>query len=172
MGDQVMRSYISYMGSKNPVAEHLASLMPPEASISFLDVFCGSCSPFFGKELARVNVVNDIDEQLMQMHEAVCESPEAVMIEMERLPISRLFYEEVRQLRDTAEWEGLSKIGRAARIIYLHGCAYTLTRGHHSLHHPCHRSGSDGIEGCDPTPRCFALPRWSVWTGRSFSIAT
>lgn len=119
-----MRSYFAYMGSKAPVAELLASLMPDEADISFMDLFCGAGNLFFGKTPARVNILNDIDADVINTHEAVLEYPDAVTAEAQRLPISRLFYEEIRRLRDTAAWSQLSKVERAARTIYLFGCAF------------------------------------------------
>ena len=119
-----MKSYIAYMGSKASVAETLASMMAPEAGVSFMELFCGAANPFFGKTPARVNILNDIDQDIIQTHEAVLEDPEAVTAETQRLPVSRLFYEDVRRLRDTAEWWQLSKLQRAARTIYLFGCAF------------------------------------------------
>lgn len=119
-----MKSYVAFMGSKAPVAQALASFMPTEAFVSYMEVFCGAANPFFGKEPARVNILNDIDPDVCHMHEAVLEDPEAVMVETHRLPVSRLFYEDTRRLRDTSDWWQLSKDQRAARTIYLFGCAY------------------------------------------------
>ncbi|MCH7780335.1 MAG: S8 family serine peptidase, partial [Acidobacteria bacterium] len=77
---------------------------------------------FFGQ--GRPYIVNDLDRDVMKMHEAVLIDPEAVMAEMHRLPVSRSVYEHIRVVRETPGWQDFSLAERAARMIYLFGCAF------------------------------------------------
>jgi len=119
-----MNSYIPYMGGKGCVCDSLVEAMPPEAQVSYIEVFLGGASVFISKPAARVNVLNDIDADIILTHQTVASDAEAVMAELARLPTSRLLYEETRTLRDSVAWFDLTPVQRSARIIYLHDCAF------------------------------------------------
>lgn len=119
-----MNSYVSYMGGKASSNDTLVGSMPPEAEITYMEPFCGAANTFFAKEQARVNVLNDADEDIVVMHQTVSVDPDAVTEELHRLPISRLTYEEIRATRETAQWHELTLVRRAARMIYLLSIAF------------------------------------------------
>lgn len=119
-----MNSYIPYMGSKNSVAEKLVKMMPSEANQTYIDLFFGGGSVFFAKQPSHTEIINDVDLDLMTMHEMVARHPDKVMRELNRLVVARRLYEETRSLRQSGDWQGLSQIEQAARMIYLFSCAF------------------------------------------------
>ena len=119
-----MKSFVAYTGGKGQVSDDLIARMPEEASQSYIELFLGGGSVFFAKEKAKVNILNDIEPDVVNMHQTVATQAEEVMAEMKRLPTSRLIYEQIRSLRYTGPWWELSDVERAARMIFLLGCAF------------------------------------------------
>jgi len=64
-----MNSYVSFMGGKGSSNDTLVSIMPPEAEITYMEPFAGSANTFFAKDKARVNILNDADEDIVVMHQ-------------------------------------------------------------------------------------------------------
>ena len=119
-----MNSYVSYMGGKASSNDTLVGSMPPEAKITYMEPCCGGANTFFAKDKAHVNVLNDADEDIVVMHQTVSVESDRVTEELQRLPVSRLIYEEIRATRETAQWHDLTPVQRAARMIYLLSIAF------------------------------------------------
>jgi DNA adenine methylase len=118
------RSYVPYLGGKDQVAARINTIMPDEGRRTRIEAFFGAGSLFFGADKAKVNVLNDLDPDVMNMHETVAANPEAVMAELHRLPISRRLYDEIQEQQETGAWLGLTNTERAARQIYQLCCAF------------------------------------------------
>ncbi len=117
--DQILPAYYGYIGSKAGFGSKLGSLLPIEAFVARLELFFGGGGFFYSLPKAKVNILNDIDANVMDTHEAVAAMPEVVMTELELLRPSRRTFEQLRDLRLTATWNELAPAKRAAAFIYL-----------------------------------------------------
>jgi len=75
-----------------------------------------------------VTILNDIDPDLIDTHTTVAGDPEGVMAELKKLRPSRRTFNRLRDLRDSAEWHGLSPAARAAAFIYITKCSVNGNR--------------------------------------------
>jgi DNA adenine methylase len=121
--DKPLSTYFGYIGSKSSMADELIQRMPSEAFESYCEVFAGGLGLFLKKPKAKVNIVNDLDSDLIEMHATVAAQPEAVMAELAKLRPCRSVFDRLRHLRDTAEWHDLSAPERAAVFLYVAKCS-------------------------------------------------
>lgn len=121
--DALLPSYFGYIGSKSGMAAELIKRMPPEAYMSYCEVFAGGLGLLLRKPKAKVNIVNDIDPDLIETHATVAAEPGKVMVELEKLRPCRSVFNRLRDLRDTADWQELSGPERAAAYLYLAKCS-------------------------------------------------
>lgn len=62
-----------YLGSKYYLLHKILPLIPPHNI--YLEPFCGSATVFFVKDLAKINVLNDIDQNIVNFFR-VLQDPE------------------------------------------------------------------------------------------------
>ncbi len=120
-----MRPFIPYMGAKTSVSEHLAQVCSAAPHTTYIEMFVGSGSVFFAKDKARINILNDCDQDVITIYQAVAADPKSVMAERQRLPVSRLLYNQIQAQMRSHCWFELSEAERAARMSYVLSCAIT-----------------------------------------------
>lgn len=87
-----MRPVLKYPGSKWKMAEWIISLMPPHKS--YLEPFFGSGAVFFKKEPSRIETINDMDGEIVNLFRCIREEPEELMRCVTMTPYSRAEYEQ------------------------------------------------------------------------------
>jgi DNA adenine methylase len=110
---QMLKPPITRMGGKSRSRQFLISLIPPH--ICYTEPFFGAGWVFFGKEQSRVEVVNDIDGELVNMFR---------MIKYHSSEIKRLTQYEISSRDEFDFYKGmdygyLTEIQRAIRFIYI-----------------------------------------------------
>ncbi len=85
------RTIIKYPGAKWAIAEWIVSLMPPHKS--YLEPFFGSGAVFFSKPPSRIETINDLDGEIVNLFRVVREQPEALERAVALTPYSREEYE-------------------------------------------------------------------------------
>lgn len=85
------RPIIKYSGSKWRLAEWIVSLMPPHKS--YLEPFFGSGAVFFTKPPSRIETINDLDGEIVNLFRVVRDTPEALERAVALTPYSREEYE-------------------------------------------------------------------------------
>lgn len=118
-----MRPFIPYMGAKTSVGEHLAQICSSVPHATYIEMFVGSGSVFFAKDKAKINILNDRDQDVINIYQAVAADPKSVMAERQRLPVSRLLYDQIQGQMHSHCWFQLSEAERAARMTYVLSCA-------------------------------------------------
>lgn len=83
---------LKYPGSKWRMAEWIISLMPPHKS--YLEPFFGSGAVFFKKPPSRIETINDLDGEIVNLFRCIREQPEALMRAVATTPYSRGEYEQ------------------------------------------------------------------------------
>ena len=72
-----MKPVLKYPGSKWRLAEWIVSLMPPHKS--YLEPFFGSGAVFFKKPPSRIETINDLDGEIINLFRCIREQPEELM---------------------------------------------------------------------------------------------
>lgn len=89
---RMARPVLKYPGSKWRMADWLISLMPPHKS--YLEPFFGSGAVFFKKQPSRIETINDLDGEIVNLFRCIREQPEELMRAVTMTPYSRAEYEQ------------------------------------------------------------------------------
>lgn len=87
-----MKPVLKYPGSKWRLAEWIVSIMPPHKS--YLEPFFGSGAVFFKKPPSRIETINDLDGEIINLFRCIREQPEELMRAVACTPYSRGEYEQ------------------------------------------------------------------------------
>ncbi len=68
---KVLKPLFPYMGSKTPVREELSQLMASRSHETYIEPFVGSAAVFYAKHKAKINVLNDVDPEVINIHAAI-----------------------------------------------------------------------------------------------------
>ncbi|EIL4580687.1 DNA adenine methylase [Salmonella enterica] len=104
---------VPWIGGKRLLAKHILPLLPEHDC--YVELFCGAAALFFLKKPSKVEVINDINGDLMNLYRVVKHHPEEFMRQFEWGLVSR---EEYDRYKSTPA-ETLTDIQRAARFYYL-----------------------------------------------------
>ena len=91
IGNGALRPVLKYPGSKWKMADWIISLMPPHKS--YLEPFFGSGAVFFNKRPSRIETINDLDGEIVNLFRCVREWPEELACAVALTPYSREEYE-------------------------------------------------------------------------------
>ena len=120
---------LSYLGGKNRIAQKIISLIPEHTT--YIEPFCGGAQVFFHKQPSRVEVLNDLDEEIFNFLR-VCQLHHQELIRYLQFCTSSRKWFELFQKQDPAT---LSDIQRAARFFYLQKNCYggLIRRQHYKI---------------------------------------
>jgi DNA adenine methylase len=104
---------LSYIGGKRRIAKQLVALIPPHTT--YIEPFAGGAQLFFHKPRSRVEVLNDIDEEIVNFLRVCQRHPQELSRSLRWQPASRRLFDWYEQ--DSGK--GLTDIERAARFFYL-----------------------------------------------------
>lgn len=85
------RTVLKYPGSKWRIADWIIALMPPHKS--YLEPFFGSGAVFFRKDPSRIETINDLDGEIVNLFRVIRDTPEALERAVALTPYSREEYE-------------------------------------------------------------------------------
>lgn len=109
---------IPWVGGKRRLAKHLLPLFP--AHTCYVEPFCGAAALYFMKEPSKVEVINDINGELVNLYRVVKHHLEEFVRQFRWALVSRQMF---KWLQDTPV-ETLTDIQRAARFYYLQKQAF------------------------------------------------
>lgn len=89
--NEAIRPVLKYPGSKWRLADWIISLMPPHKS--YLEPFFGSGAVFFRKPKSRIETINDMDGEIVNLFRCIREKPEELERAVALTPYSRWEYE-------------------------------------------------------------------------------
>ena len=90
--DEPARPVLKYQGSKWKMADWIISLMPPHKS--YLEPFFGSGAVYFKKPSSRIETINDMDGEIVNLFRCIREQPKELMKAVTMTPYSREEYEQ------------------------------------------------------------------------------
>jgi DNA adenine methylase len=104
---------IPWIGGKRRLAKHILPLFPEHAC--YVEPFCGAAALYFLKEPTKVEVINDINGELVNLYRVIRHHLEEFVHQFKWALTSRQIFE---WMKITPE-ETLTDIQRAARFFYL-----------------------------------------------------
>ncbi|MGL4730316.1 MAG: DNA adenine methylase [Clostridium sp.] len=109
----MMKPPISRMGGKSKLRKTIIELIPEHTC--YVELFFGAGWVYFGKELSKVEVINDIDKELINLFKMIKYHAPEIERQLEYEFSGRDIFEEYKNL--TVEY--LTEIQRAVRFLYL-----------------------------------------------------
>jgi len=108
-----LKGYHGWVGGKSQLANDIVEMMPKHEM--YIEVFGGALNVLFAKEKMNLEVVNDINGELINMHRVVRKSPESLSFYLKQLLISRELFDDMKFNR----FKPRNNIERAAVYYYL-----------------------------------------------------
>lgn len=109
----MLKPPISRMGGKSKLRKTIIEMIP--AHTCYVEVFFGAGWVYFGKELSKVEVINDIDKELINLFKMIKYHAPEIERMLEYEFSGRDIFEEYKN----ATLEQLTEIHRAMRFLYL-----------------------------------------------------
>ncbi|EAN6582747.1 DNA adenine methylase [Salmonella enterica] len=109
---------VPWIGGKRRLAKHILPLFP--AHTCYVEPFCGAAALYFLKTPSKIEIINDINGELVNLYRVVKHHLEEFVRQFKWALVSRQIY---KWLQDTPE-ETLTDIQRAARFYYLQKQAF------------------------------------------------
>src|SRR5216684_6387142 len=104
---------LSYIGGKRRIAKHLVSLIPDHTT--YVEPFAGGAQVFFHKPRSKVEVLNDLDEEIVNFLRVCQRHPQELSRILRWQPASRRSFDWHEQQPPAV----LTDVERAARFFYL-----------------------------------------------------
>lgn len=118
------KTILKYSGAKWRIADWIVSLMPPHKS--YLEPFFGSGAVFFSKPPSRIETINDLDGEVINLFTCAREHTEELAMAVAMTPYSREEYERAWALLVSGRVDRLPPVERArltlVRYWQTHGC--------------------------------------------------
>ncbi|WP_320034788.1 DNA adenine methylase [Halarcobacter sp.] len=108
-----LKSPFGWIGGKSKLSKDIIDLIPDDHKI-YIEVFGGAASVLFGKEKSKLEVLNDINSELINLHRAIRNNPETLSFYLNQMLVAREIFEDIRKRR----WKPRNKIEAAAFYIY------------------------------------------------------
>ena len=108
-----MNGPLSYIGGKRALAKRIIAIFPEHTA--YVEAFAGGAQVFFRKEPSKVEVLNDLDREIVNLYRVCQQHYEELVRYLRFTLVSRAWFE---LLQATAP-ATLTDIQRAARYLYL-----------------------------------------------------
>ncbi len=111
-----LKAPFGWVGGKSKLAKHIIPLMPKHSR--YVEVFGGGLSVFYAKQKPKgkyVEVVNDINEELVNLHRQIQKCPQTLSYYLNQMLISRVAFNAIKAGR----YKPRNDIERAAYYFYL-----------------------------------------------------
>jgi len=109
-----LKSVLCYPGSKQLVKEWILKFVPQHSV--YLEPFFGSGSIFFEKEKVKIEIINDIDNDIYNYFKVLRDYPNEIIEKIIFTPFSSLEYKKARDLNDNDDF--IEKARKFAILCY------------------------------------------------------
>ena len=124
MKDEQVKPILKWLGGKRQLLPEILPLIPKNCT-KYIEPFLGGGAILFGLQ-PKCAIVNDLNEELMNVYLTIKDEPENLisLLKIHEMNHSENYYYEIRSLDRSIEYINLTKLQRAARIIYLNKTCY------------------------------------------------
>ena len=102
-----------WVGGKSKLAKDIVDLIPNDHT-KYIEVFGGALSVFYAKEKSKLEIVNDINSDLINLHRSIRTNPQTLSYYLNQLLISREIFDDIKHKRIQPR----NKIEAAAFYLY------------------------------------------------------
>ncbi len=115
---------LKWVGGKRQLLNEIIPLIPHHTT-NYVEPFVGGGAVFFELQ-PKKGTINDYNEELMNVYKIVRDYPDELIKELEhhKEHNNEEYYYEIRALDRTSNYDKMSEISRAARIVYLNKTCY------------------------------------------------
>ena len=93
-----LKASFGWVGGKSKLSKDIIKEIS-EDHTTYVEVFGGALSVFYGKEPSKLEVVNDINSELVNLHRAIRTNPETLSMYLNQLLISREIFDDIKHKR-------------------------------------------------------------------------
>lgn len=108
-----LKAPFGWVGGKTKLAKDIIDLIPQEHNI-YIEVFGGAASVLYQKQPSKLEVLNDINGELINLHRAIRNNPQTLSMFLNDLFISREIFDDIRKRKMKPK----NNIERAAFYFY------------------------------------------------------
>ncbi len=108
-----LKAPFGWVGGKSRLAKDIVALIPTHSI--YIEVFGGALSILYAKKPSKLEVVNDINSELINLHRAIRNNPQTLSIYLNNLLISRELFSDIK----TVKLKPRNNIEKAAFYLYL-----------------------------------------------------
>lgn len=112
-----VQPFLKWAGGKRQLLPEIRKRIPARFH-TYFEPFVGAGAVFFDIQPKKA-VINDINFELINTYRMIQNDVEKLIAELEKYKNEKEFYYKIRNLDRTQEFEKLSNVERAARLIYL-----------------------------------------------------
>ena len=108
-----LKAPFGWVGGKTQLARDIIDLIPQDHK-TYIEVFGGAGSVLYQKEPSKLEVFNDINSELINLHRAIRNNPQSLSIYLNDLLISREIFNDIK----SKHLRGRNNIEKAAFYFY------------------------------------------------------
>lgn len=108
-----LNSAFGWVGGKSKLADEIINMLPEHKL--YVEVFGGALNILYAKSRTKLEVVNDINSELINLHRAIRNNPQSLQIYMKQLLVSREIFEDIKHGRVRPK----NNIERASFYLYI-----------------------------------------------------
>ncbi len=108
-----LKAPFGWIGGKSKLAKDIIDLIPQDHT-TYIEVFGGALSVLYAKEASKLEVVNDINSELINLHRCIRTNPQTLSYYLNQLLISRELFDNIKRNR----LKPRNKIEAAAFYLY------------------------------------------------------
>jgi len=89
-----LKAPFGWIGGKSKLADEIIKLIPEHSS--YIEVFGGALSVLYKKPRSKIEIVNDINGELVNLHRIIRSRPQSLSDYLQQLLISRELFKDIR----------------------------------------------------------------------------
>ncbi len=113
MQNTSLKAPFGWVGGKSKLAKDIIGLIPEHKT--YIEVFSGAASVLYQKEASKLEILNDINNELINLHLAIRNHPQTLSVYLNQLLISKELFNQIRDKKIKPR----NKIEAAAFYLYL-----------------------------------------------------
>lgn len=114
---------VKWVGGKRQLLDEIIPILPKRMTV-YCEPFLGGGAVLFSVQPKNA-IINDLNSDLMLVYEMIRDDVESLITELEKHENTSEYFYKLRDLdRDKANYQNMSKIEKASRIIYLNKTCY------------------------------------------------
>jgi DNA adenine methylase len=91
-----LKAPFGWVGGKTQLAKDIINLIPDDHK-TYIEVFGGAASVLYQKEPSKLEVLNDINSELINLHRAIRNNPQTLSMYLNDLFISREIFDDIKK---------------------------------------------------------------------------